>query len=125
MNKNQLWERVERVACTIVCRVAKFNNTSAHEIEEKVLEKAEAIFLEWSMKMVGLGSSAPTSAPAATTKATAHLAILSFNVEKVVERLVAPKITLDQMENAVPLSLRRELEATLWPLAPKGTLPRQ
>ena len=34
------------MAHTVVCRVAKFADISAHEIEEKVLEKAEAIFLE-------------------------------------------------------------------------------
>ena len=66
-NKDKLWERVERVACTVVCRVTKFAEMSTHEIEEKVLEKAEAIFLEWSIKMVGLSSSAPASVPAATT----------------------------------------------------------
>ena len=76
------------------------------------------------MKMVGLSSPAPPSVPATTTEATAQLAILSLNVKKVVERQVAPKITLDQLENAVPLSLQRELEVMLWPLAPEGTLPR-
>ena len=96
---------------------------SAHEIEEKVLEKAEAIFLEWSMKMMGLSSPAPTSIPVATTKAAAQLAMLTLNIEKAVERLVAPKITLEQLENAVPLSLQCELEPTLQPLAPEGTLP--
>ena len=97
---------------------------SAHEIEEKVLEKAEMIFLEWSMKMVGLSSPAPASVPATTTEAAAQLVMLSISVEKAVERLVAPKITLDQLKNAVPLSLQHELDATLQPLAPKGTLPR-
>ena len=83
------------MACIVVCRVPKFAGMSAHEIEEKVLEKAEMIFLEWSMKMVGLSSPAPASVPAATTEAATQLAMLSLNVEKVVERLVAPKITLD------------------------------
>ena len=97
---------------------------STHEIEEKVLEKAKAIFLEWCMKVVRLSSPTPTSVPAATTKASAQLVMLSLNIEKAVERLVAPKITLDQLENAVPLSLPRELEVTLRPLAPEGTLPQ-
>ena len=109
---------------TVVCRVAKFADMSAHKIEERVLEKAEAVFLEWSMKMVGLSSPAPTSVPATITKATAQLMMLGLNIKKVVERLVAPKITLDQLENAVPLSFRQELEATIQPLAPEGTLPR-
>ena len=43
-NDNHLWEQAERVAYTVVCRVTKFANMCAHEIEEKVLEKAEAIF---------------------------------------------------------------------------------
>ena len=89
-----------------MCRVAKFADMSAHETEEKVLEKAEPIFLEWSMKMVGLSSPAPASVPAATTEAAAQLEMLSLNAEKVVERLVAPKITLDQLENAIPLRHR-------------------
>ena len=77
------------------------------------------------MKMVGLGSPAPTSTPAGTTEAAAQLATLSLNIEKAVERLVAPKITLDQLENTVPLSLRHELEMMLRPLAPEGTIPQQ
>ena len=81
--------------------------------------------MEWSMKMVGLSSPAPASVPAAITEAAAQLAMLSLNIEKVVKRLVAPKITLDQLENAVPLSLWQELEVTLWPLVPEGTLPWQ
>ena len=76
------------------------------------------------MKMVGLSSLAPASLPAATTEATTQLAMISLNVEKAAERLVAPKITLDQLENTVPLSLRYELEVTLWPLVPEGTLPQ-
>ena len=114
-----MWEQAERVACTVVCRVAKFTDISAHEIEEKVLENAEGIFL----KMQGLSSPAPANVPATTTEAATQLAMLSLNIEKVVERLVAPKVTLDQLENAVPLSLRHELELMLRPLASKGTLP--
>ena len=108
---------------TVVCRVAKFSDMSTQEIEEKVLEKEEAIFLDWSMKMVGLSSPALASVPATTTEATAQLVILRLNIKKAVEMLVAPKITLDQLENAVPLSLQRELEAMLWLLVPEGTLP--
>ena len=93
------------MAHTVLCRVAKFADMFAHEIEEKVLEKAEAIFLGWSMKIVGLSSPTPASVPAATNKVAARLAMLSLNVKKAVERLVAPKITLDQLENTVPLSL--------------------
>ena len=107
----------------MVCRVARFANMSAHEIEEKIFEKAEFIFLEWSTKMMGLSSPAPASVPAATTTATTHLVMLSFFNEKVVQRTVAPKVTLDQLENTVPLSFWYELKAMLWPLAPKGTLP--
>ena len=73
--------------------------------------------------MVSLSSPAPTSVPATTTKAATQLAMLSLNIEKAAERLVAPKIILDQLENTVPLSLWCELEAMLWPLVPKGTLP--
>ena len=119
MNEDQLWEQPERAARTVVCRVAKFANMSAYGIEEKVLEKAEAIFL----KMVGLSSPVQTSVPVATTKATTRLVMLSLNIEKTVERL-APKITLDQLKNVFPLSLRHELEATLQPLAPERTLPQ-
>ena len=36
----------------------------AHDIEEIVLEKAESIFLEWSMKILGISSPAPASVPA-------------------------------------------------------------
>ena len=82
INKDQLWERAERVVHTVVFRVANFADVSTHEIKEKVLEKAEAIFLEWPMKMVGLSSPAPTSLPAATTEATAQLAMLNLNIRK-------------------------------------------
>ena len=74
------------------------------------------------MKIVGL-SPAPTSVPAATTEATAQLAMLSLNIRKAVERLVAPKITLDQLENTVLLSLQHELEVTQRPLMLERTLP--
>ena len=107
--------------CTVVCRVEEFVDMSTHEIEEKVLEKAEAIFL----KMVGLRNPAPTSISAATTKAVAQLAMLSLKLKKVVERLVAPKVTLDQLDNAIPLSLWHELKAMLQSFASKGTLPWQ
>ena len=110
--------------CTIVCKVAKFADTSAHEIEEKVLEKVESILLEFSMNMVGLSSPAPASIPAATTKATAQLAMLIFNIEKAIQRMVAPKSTLYQLENAVALSFQCELEVMLWLLKPEGTLPQ-
>lgn len=39
--------------------------------------------------------------------------------------MVAPRTTLAQLQTTIPLGLRRELEATLKPLAPQGTLPRQ
>ena len=102
-----------------MCRLAKFADISTHEIEEKVLEKANSIFF----RMVGLSGPTPASIPAITIKAATQLAILSLNIEKAVERLLAPKITLDQLENAVPLSLQHELKVILRPLAPEGTLP--
>ena len=74
------------------------------------------------MKLVGLSSPAPASVPAATTEAAAQLVMLSLNIKKWVERLVAPKVTLDQLEDMVPLSLQCKLEVMLWPLAPEGTL---
>ena len=40
-----------------------FTNVSAHVIDEKILEKAESIFLEWSTKIVGLDCPAPANVP--------------------------------------------------------------
>ena len=76
------------------------------------------------MKKVGLDCPAPASIPPATTKATDHWAMLSLNVEKAVQRMMALKVALDQLKNAVPLSLQYELEVILQELMPKGTLPQ-
>ena len=65
-----------------MCIVAMFANMLAYEIEKKVLEKAKSIFLECSMKMVGLNNLAPDCVPDTTTKATTQIAMLSLNIER-------------------------------------------
>ena len=67
-----------------ILQSSKFSDILAYEIKNKVLEKAESIFFEWSTKMVGIDCPDAASVPDTKAKATTQWAMLNLNVEKVV-----------------------------------------
>ena len=59
-SNNQLWEYLEWVIYTIICRVVKYTNNSLEETKELVQKITKSIFIEFFMKIV-VDSPAPVT----------------------------------------------------------------